>query len=240
MNKSELYNKIVDIYKKSGQGIPKFIETKIGSDVIDQLVEDGLVKIVTQKFSYLPNSEDICLTKGYCVEEDMSKGNHQSLTFMRMYMNVNPVVELGDIVLTLNDTIKDLELMKKYVIWLEKNKEKLEEIKDIEYLDEKTEIGLSNESIEYLKTRSWYKKNNIISECLSSMSSGDTEVNKQMSILTELIKLKSTPSVREKYKDSINEDITEKNELEKEMKIRSRIRNWLSSKDANEKIQSFI
>lgn len=236
MNKAELYNKIVDIYKKTGQGTAGFIRMKIGSDIIDELIEDGLIKSVVQTYSYLPNDEWLCLTKGYCVEEN----DHSALSFMRMYMKINPIFELGKIVFTLEDAFNNPDYVKGYNEWLEKNKEKLDEIKDIQYLQTDNLPELNSDVTEYLKSRRWYKENELISKCLFDLTETDVNNEKQLSIYEELIKLENMPSVRERYTDALKEHIKERDELKKEMKIRSKIKNWLLSKNQNEKIQSFI
>lgn len=242
MNKIELYNNLVDVYKKTGQGLPKFIEYKIGSEPIEDLINDGLVKIVTQHFSYLPDSEWICLTKGYCVEDDYINNDREALTFMRIYVGMESLVDVGDLKITIFDAIRDLDLMKRYVSWFEKNKDKLAEISTIEKLDDSSLPELSNDIVEYIKTLKWYEDNCIVSVCLKRMDGATREIVKQISIYDELISLKRMANSKvgsTKYKD-IDEDIKKKEELEKEIKNRKRIYNWLSDKDGNLNIQSLI
>jgi hypothetical protein len=241
MNKVELYNKIVNVYKATGQGTSMIISHSIGRDLINELVEDGLVKIIRQNYNHLPDDEWICLTKGYCVEEDYIEKDTESLTFMRLYIGLNELISLGGFKFTSSNAIKDPEFMKRYVIWLEKNKDKLAEISTIEHLDETIGDTLKDDIVEYIKSRTWYSKNDIVSVCLKKMSDINDDMYKQISILTELINLKNTSSeTRERYSETLNENIKEKEELEKELKIRNRIERWLLDKDGNANIQSII
>jgi hypothetical protein len=241
MNKIELYNKIVEIYKKTGQGTPKFIETKIGSEPIEDLINDGLIKIVTEPFNHLPDNVTICLTKGYCVEEDLSKGDHSALTYMRIYLNIDPVIQIGGNVLTLKDAIQDSDWMDGYSKWLHKNKDKLAEISTIEKLDESNLPGLSEELVEYIKTLKWYEDNQIVSVCLDKMNKATNDIIREFSIYNELVSLKKISNAKSDVKKyNIDEDIVEKEKLEKKIKNCKRIYNWLSEKDGNMNIQSLI
>lgn len=233
MIKAELYNKIVDLYKKTGQGTPTFVGERVGMDLVYELVEDGLVKIVTQPFSHLPDSKWICLTKGYCVEEDEDK----ALTFLRMYLAHDPVINLGNHTLTLADSFRKPDFVQQYSEWLTKNHKALEEMKDIEYL-EMGDGSLSESDTEYLKTRGWYKENEIISVCINRLD--DADPKKMLSTLNEMIKLKQSPSVAAQYAESVKEDIKERDEIPNTIRIRKRVRNWLDIQDENVKIQSLF
>jgi hypothetical protein len=242
MNKIEFYNKVVEIYKKTGQGVPKFIADKAGDDIFEDLEKDGLVKLVVRNYSHLPDDETICLTKGYCVEDDTKGKDMSALTFIRIYRGVDPVIEIANYKVSLNEIVRDPEWMLPYSTWLSKNKKLLEEGDAIELLDESAYNGeeLSDETVEYLKTRGWYEENLTVSECIERMKSGDKDNRKKMEILTELIMLQNTPSVREKYKDSLAENIKEKEDLVNNEKYRKRIRVWLDTKNGSEKIQSLV
>jgi hypothetical protein len=47
MKKSEFYKKLIELYKSTGQGIPYGILPSNIKDIVDSLVKDGLVKLVT-------------------------------------------------------------------------------------------------------------------------------------------------------------------------------------------------
>ena len=125
MNKQEFYNAVVEIYKKTGQGVPGFVRTRLDPSVIDELISEGKLKIVETKYNYLPNDEWICLTNVYCVEEEIK--DMRVLSFMRVYLNID---DLG-LGLKLNDVLSNENFMKEYNIWLEKNKEQLNKIEEL-------------------------------------------------------------------------------------------------------------
>lgn len=130
MNKSELYNKAVELYKKTGQGLPMNIMPKDVNETIEELIKDGLMKTVDIKFNHLPDDKFACLTNVYCVEEDKNPG---ALTYMRIYVGLEMVVDLGRATqLTLLEAIKDPELMNEYTKWLKKNHKELIKIKDLD------------------------------------------------------------------------------------------------------------
>lgn len=240
MNKIELYNNIVKIYKKSGQGTSGFIRHKIGYELVDELIADGLVKIVTHQYNYLPNDEWICLTKGYCVEDDiLVEGDQSALTYVRMYLDVDPIVVIGKDKLLVKDAFRNPVLVEGYSKWLTKNKEKLDEGQAIELLEDSGDSNiLSVSDVEYLKTRAWYKENQTIGICLKQL--GEYNVTEQVNVLTELIELKQNPKVSHLYVESVKEDIEELELVKKCVPIRKRIKKWLLIQNSNEKIQSVI
>lgn len=234
MNKIEFYNKIVDLYNKTGQGTPLFVGAKIGMSIVDELIEDGLVKIVTHQYSYLPNDETICLTKGYCVEDDVHE-NVLALNCIRFYLNFDPVVELGKVAtVTLKECIQNFEFMEKYVEWFKKNKEKLDEIKDIEYLEESE---LNDETIEFLKDKVWYEKNKTVSQCIKIIDESAELCKKSLSLYKELITLMGKD---DSFKSELNVHIENRKITEKDLKFYNRLKNWLETKDSKSKIQSFF
>ncbi len=244
MNKIEFYNKLVDMYRSTGQGIATmFTDRIIDRSYINELVDDGLCKIVHQGFSYLPDEDWVCLTGVYCVENDTVNKDTSALTFLRIYKSIDPPVDLGGLgKVTLAEAIKNPDFMTPYAVWLEKNKVELEKGDKIVYLDETLfdNAELSDETIKYLKTRGWYTDNLIVSKCIERMKSGDKDNIRKMEILNELIMLQSTPSVREKYKESLEENIKEREDLKNDEKYRNRIRVWLNNKDGNKKIQDLV
>ena len=148
--------------------------------IVDELIEDGLVKIVTHQYSYLPNDETICLTKGYCVEDDVHE-SMLAINCIRFYLSFDPVVELGKVAtVTLIECIQNFEFMEKYVEWFKKNKEKLDEIKNIQYLEESE---LNDEAIEFLKDKVWYEKNKTVSQCLKIIDESSELCKKSLKLL---------------------------------------------------------
>lgn len=131
MTKKEIYNTAVDMYKKTGQGLPGFIKMKIGRKELDELVDEGKLKVITQRYSYLPDDEWYCLTGVYCAEAEMVSGNPKALNFIRIYLNG----DIGDkrIEKFFEKNPKEREKYdKEYQVWLEKNRDILEKSFQIE------------------------------------------------------------------------------------------------------------
>lgn len=237
MSKSEMYLKAIELYKNTGQGLPYTIMSS-KSDLIgavDELIEDGLLKIVEISYSHLPNDKFACLTNVYCVEEDKDPS---ALTYMRMYVGLDKIIDIGNLhQLTLKDAIKDADFINKYSKWLKKNHKDLEKISELESVSVK-ESELSDEVIKFIKSRGWYEENLTIGECLSKSEDATQNNNKQIQIIKQLIDLMS--SDRSKYKDKIKEHEDNLKELEIENKLRKSLESFLRSKNKRSKIQNIL
>ena len=136
MRKEEFYNIVVDIYKKTGQGLAGFVTLKTGREALDELVAEGKLKTYVNHYSYLPDDEWICLTGVYCAEEDMQNGEGRALTFIRRYLNIpndSGIEKKIQEYLDANPKEKE-KLDNDYNTWLNKNKELLEKSFQIEKL----------------------------------------------------------------------------------------------------------
>lgn len=244
MNKIEFYNSLIKLRKSSGQGFPEVLKCKLpDSSIIDELIEDGLVKKVEKKFNYLPNDVVICLTDGYCVEEDYIN-DISALSYIRFYLCVN------EDNISYDDIVKNAEFIRGYSEWLTKNEIKLKEMMNIKFLEDNSD-KLSKSDIEYLKTRSWYIKNESISESLKKLDSNFEENNIQkVQILTELVSIKKRLFCL-RPNDPENDDLDETiKELEKAkedvknskniLKCRNRIKKFLELQNKETKIQNII
>ena len=119
MNKAELYNAAVNVYNQTGQGIPGGLLRMNGlSDALDELISEGLLKSIRQKYSYLPNDEWVCLTKGFCVEETY-KDKTSDLSFIRIYKGLEPQADL-----TIEKALSNVKFKEEYDKWVLRNKEK--------------------------------------------------------------------------------------------------------------------
>jgi hypothetical protein len=242
MTKAEFYNMVVELYLKTGQGAPGFITMKVGTELLDELVSEGKLKIITQYYSYLPNDNWICLTGVYCVEEEMAKGNHRPLDFVRKYLNtprISPLDKKVDEFFAKNPAEK-IKYDKEYEDWFNQNKDELERSFKIQKIEEDDSPYFNEKELNYLKERGWYQSNDKIKDCLDRLSEGDKTNLKHIELLTEMISLKKNPKVKDNYLDSIGQDETELEEVKSENKIRKKIRNFLSSQDKNNKVQDCI
>jgi len=242
MTKSELYNKIIDIYKKSGQGLAGFVIDKLNShNLIDQLIDEGLLKKVVHTYSHLPTDTWFCLTKGYCVEEDsLNYGKNSTFPYscIRFYLGHEIVVEFGNTKMSLQDCIKDVTFIDKYYEWLKKNESKLKEMSGIQYMNVDEDNRLPKYMLEYVKTREWYEKNLTIAKCLSEMKERDDLNEEELDLHTQLLNLYKKDRLI--YKDKIAEEEATLIELKKEINMRSFIRGFLLTRKQEGKIQDEV
>jgi hypothetical protein len=240
MTKLEIYNAVIDLYKKTGQGLSGFVLTK--GDVrekVDQLVEDGLLKIVHQSYRHLPDDDWICLTKGYCVEDDYGheseRGN--TLAFMRYYLDIPQ--GLG---ITKKQLEETPEFMTKYHLWLNTNREKIEEGFNIENMPEgslpEREITLTEEESSYVKNLNLYKKNPTVSECISLLREKDKLYRESIQCYRRMLDIMNTKS--DHYAQKIKDTQKDMQSDIDELKLREGIEKFLGSIDGKKLIQEVI
>lgn len=225
MTKKEIYNAVVEIYKKTGQGIPRFVWKQLNDSFIQELIDEGKLKKVTISYSHVPDDEFLCLTKGFCPEEGGK--NTTGLTFMRVYLGVN---DLG-LGITQTELFKDKDNKKHYEEWLATNADKLKETDEIlaGRLDEavskksseekkgkptkKTKPVLSKAEIEHLKERGCYERN-------ESVKNVNKNITESIDVNDELIgKLRQIIPLCEMKKEKYKEEIVKyKFELEENLK----------------------
>jgi hypothetical protein len=246
MKKSELYTKIIEIQKKTGQGLSGIVKINSSeiSQNLDELISEGLVKRCytggslghpESNYFYMP-------TKGYNVwEDDGTDGENirhkgRYLTFVRLYLGILPEVKSGILDVTTLECLRDPDIMLKYSEWLNRNNIALKEMLDLEsfYLEEN--ITLTEDDLKWIKERGWYKDNVVISNCLErSINNNDDEV---ISINKQLLSLYRTDTV--KYSDKIEKSEKEIEDINKNRFIRNRVNKWLSEQKQNIKIKTAL
>ena len=226
MTKSKFYNSVLEIYKATGQGTPLFVKGGLPNQfVVDELVNEGKLKIITNQYTYLPNDETLCLTEGYCVEEDTS-----NLVYMRLYMDLDG--------LTRKNALRDVDFMKAYSEWLSNNISKLKEIDNIEPMIE-AEDTLSESDMIFVKTRGWYTKNETVGEVIDIINGSidnNNEILKLSRQLIDLLRQRNSEEDRKKIIESENEV----SEIEEDTLLRRRILYVISQKDKKETIQQCL
>lgn len=231
MNKVEFYNKAIEVYKKTGQGLPFFLKHRLPNPyIVDELVDEGLMKIVNQSYKTLPDDQWICLTNVYCVEEAM---NSQALTFMKLYLGIDPLIEMGSIRYTIKQANMDSEFMKNYSEWLFENSDILKKIDTIEFLKEEGN-DLDSKTLEFIKSRSWFKNNKSVKICKEKLNN----VHDRISILKQLISLKTRHGSYSK--EEIEKDKNQLNEEKDSLKYIAKINIFLNKQDENSLIQNII
>jgi len=234
MTKTEFYNSLVNVYLKTGQGVPYLLfKNKMGEKfdfIINSLKEEGLIKLITQRYNHLPDDIWVCLTKGYCPEE----GNTEDLLLFRYYLGIldedDKTTKSGFSFSAGSKKIRQSpELIEKYFNWLKTNQEKLAEIKTIKkvVLDNKIGENLKN----FIKNKSWFKENKNNLEILRINNQKISKLEKQKNILQELIPLERKS---EKYKNSVIKHENELTDIDNELLLRKELNMFLEqNKDKN-------
>ena len=132
MKKAELYSKIVTINSQTGQGLSGLFFSKIkdGKEIVQELVDEGLVEIYYMSNSF--GSEEantwVFPSKGYCIWREREP--FDVISYVRFYLNIleeNSRIEPSD------DQFRiDPDLIKKYSIWLKSNQEELIVMKNLD------------------------------------------------------------------------------------------------------------
>ena len=178
MTKIELYNRILSIAQQTGQGTSGIVEIKIGSELFDELIEDGLIKRVFTR-SQEPANTWYCLNDGYCVETDT---NGHAYTFIRHYLGNDNDIALNSGVSLLeileereetwikwknndmfSDEMKDKKyftdycskMINNYYDWIKTNQHDINITRDMTPLEEIKKI-LTDDEKEWVKNRPWF------------------------------------------------------------------------------------
>jgi hypothetical protein len=163
MNKIEFYNSIIEVTRETGQGVPDFIGKMMGQKIVDELVAEGKIKIVRQRFTTLPDNVFLCLNGIYCVEEDQVGHNLTSLYFLRKYLCKAPD-KFGSHVIDYDDFAQKNQ--QDYDVWLNKNQAGLEALKNLKTTEEEN-VNVSLDSIKrYWMERNIFTDTMTVSECL--------------------------------------------------------------------------
>ncbi len=246
MTKADVYKMVIDMQVKSGQGCSGIV--KLGNEpmvgpYLDELIEEGLIKACDtggsmghpeSRIFYMP-------TKGYNVWEDedpneYSRFKGRNLHLVRLYLDILPEEQGNKFDLTRTVMLRDPEWMKKYTEWLEINKEELEIMVNLDNFYDEPNFEFTQEEIDYIKTRGWYKENKTIKECLKSSNNFISDREEVISINKKLIKLYELKSDAENIENS-KKDIEDN---EKQIFDRKRINKWLMSQDVDSKIQDLL
>ena len=246
ITKAEVYKMVIDMQTKSGQGCSGIV--KLGNEpmvgpYLDELIEEGLIKACDTGGSIgHPESNIFYMpTKGYNVWEDedpnqYSRHKGRNLSLVRLYLDILPEEQQNKFDLTRTVMLRDPEWMKKYTEWLEINKEELEIMVNLDNFYDEPNFELTQEEIDYIQTRGWYKDNKSIKECLKSSNGFISDRNEIISINNKLIGLYGQKNDEAEIK-KCEKDIEKS---EQEILDRKRINKWLMSQDGDSNIQDLL
>jgi hypothetical protein len=256
MTKSEVYKAVIDIQKSSGQGLSGIV-TVMGTNssylrkYLDELIEEGLVECFDDGSSighpesarwYMP-------TKGYNLWKDgLENGGSENayLTHVRFYLGqidhdeepenrenlakwLSPSAQI---------LIQNSEFMKSYSEWLERNSEELEIMKNLDDFYDEPTVVLTEDDINWVKTKSWYEKNKSISSCLKSSIKGFDTDEERLSLTKRIIELYKSDTL--KYKDDLKKALKDIEDHDSNILRRKRVNKWMESLDVEKLIQECI
>jgi hypothetical protein len=242
-SKSDFYKSLIDIHKKCGQGLSGIVRVK--SDLLgrylDELIEEGLVKCCDTggSLGHPESNRFYCPTKGYCVWDDYNS-MQQSLTFIRLYLNILETESTSPIHPTITDVIRNTDFMTGYANWLKKNEVALKEMTELsDVYNDSLDGGLPQKMIDYVKTRSWFEKNETVANCIKTLIKGDNDIDQQIKLQKELLNLKKRAN-QIGGNHNIQKDQEELDEMLSQAKMRPQIRTWLETQNSTELIQNII
>ena len=261
ITKSEVYAGLIKVQKNTGQGLSGIV-TVIGENAqlfrqyLNELIEEGLVECFDDGSSighpesarwYMP-------TKGYNLWKDgIENGNggrHSDssfLTYVRFYLGAIDHDEEPDgrdnLAKWLRPATQVLTqtpgFIKNYSEWLERNHEELEIMKNLDDFYDEPTPHITEDDINWIKTKSWYEKNNPISSCLElSVKAFDSD-EENLSINKQLVKLMKQ-SGDSKYDDELKKALREIENYDTNVLRRKRVNKWMESLDGEKTIQDIV
>lgn len=245
MTKSEFYQKFISIQKETGQGLSGIVKIQSNecANYLNELIEEGLaISCDTGGSIGHPESNIFYLpTKGYNVWNDE---NGRYLTFVRIYLGIVSLEYLGPLEPGLKNYLQNPEFMKQYSDWLSKNEQSLRVMQNLDetYYGVNNGLqfnsdGLSNGDIEWITSRKWYTDNNTILKCLNDSINSLNLQEEEIKVSEKLILLYKTDK---KYSKEMDELSSVMKDVKKQILIRKRVNDWLSSQNKRKKIQSLL
>jgi hypothetical protein len=254
--KGEVYAELIKIQKSYGQGLSGIV-TVLGGDAhlfrqyLDELIEEGLVECHDGggSLGHPESNRWYMPTKGYNLWKDgIENGNGDTsyLTHVRFYLGqidhdeepenrenlakwLSPSAQI---------LIQNSEFMKSYSEWLERNSEELEIMKNLDDFYDEPTVVLTEDDINWVKTKSWYEKNKSISSCLKSSIKGFDTDEERLKITKRIIELYKSDTL--KYKDDLKKALKDIEDHDSNILRRKRVNKWMESLDVEKLIQECI
>lgn len=260
MTKEEFYKEIIRVQKETGQGLSGIVKV-MGIDSfnfsrwLDEFIEEGLVKVCETGGSLGdPESNRYYMpTKGYNVWEDegtdgvYNRHKGRYLTFVRLYlgaMDKDPKEGRNEnhkwLHPSMVDCVQNSEFMGEYSKWLTRNEKALEEMVNLDDFYKAAKVEFSQEELDWIKSKEWYKKNKTISDCIKSSNKGMDDDMERISINKQLVNLYKDPKVSSKYVSDLEKSLGEIKEDEKSITTRKKLQNWFDTQDKKLNIQDVI
>jgi hypothetical protein len=236
MTKKEFYSKIIEIQRQQGQGISGIIKVRsqLYTQYLDELIEEGLIVACDTGVTIGHPESNIFYvpTKGYNVWLDEGTDGYYSrykgryLEFVRFYLGISEHPDL----------FEDLEVKKDYQEWLNRNKEALLEMVNLD--DSYSVSTFTSDEIDFIKSSKWYVNSLTTKDCL-------VEIKKELDYISDYTKT-SNELIRlykynlDKYQSSLDEANKELDQLKKEKKIWIKLEGILKSSDHITKLEDVL
>jgi len=98
-------------------------------------------------------------------------------------------------------------------------------------------VEFTSKEAAYIKEKNWFKENLTIKDCIKELKEGNADYEKEIKLYEEIIDLQSS---RSSYKEEMKVNISKKEEVQKELKMRHKIEYWLSEQDEKKKIKDAL
>lgn len=226
ISKAEVYRMIVEATVKTGQGLPGIIKLGRAPEIgqhLDDLVEEGVVTMTDDggTIGHPESNRWYLPAEGYNVFRDGRRAQH--LNKVRFYLGAlsEPDPSNTDIQNAMHPShaalASNVEFMKSYIEWLENNHEELEVMKNLDPTYIPAVIQFTKQESKWIKTRSWYKENKTIAECLeTSTDQVDTVIKPLINNYKKMLTLIHQQEPSEKYPPEKYEEGLDKEEIELE------------------------
>jgi hypothetical protein len=253
ITKEEAYRMVIEFHLKMGEGAPGIIKlgnfTNMG-ECLDELVEEGYLEVFDTggSIGHPESNKHYFPTKGYHVFKDAEANglNHIGyLNHIRFYFGKLAEEEgENNIQRAINPThtnlSQNLEFVKNYAEWLERNRKELEILKSLDpYGYVPAEIVLTDEEKEYAKSKVWFEDNKSIKDCIKESKGGlenDEKYIKEAGKLISLLEQRNSSDDPDKIKGYKEEIDTTKREIP----MRIKINKWMSTQDEDALIQDVL
>lgn len=227
ISKRELYENIIEMQKKHGQGLAGYVG-KMDSNIqylLDELVEEGHITESICYFKTLPDDNWYMPATGYNVWKD---DDPRALSFVRMFLGITEEIFLN---LPYTDFIQNVEFMTSYATWLEKNHDTLTIMINLDTNYPGNDTLFNEKEVEFIKGKDWYKENKTISECITLNDEYIDTSQKILKLSEDMRRL-----VDKGHKDYEKNEKRIDSEV-KDIKFRKRLASHLSQLDKNKTIQ---
>lgn len=183
MTKSEVYSKVINAHKITGQGLPNITIKHTRPDVqniLDELVEEGSIRCT--KIRILDEEHSFYYAKeGYSTMDNLD----DLPSFMEIFLGVTEKIDNMN---PITYYLRKPDYMRRYCDWLEKNKEQLDIMLNLDdyYNDETT---FSEDEIKFFQSKSLIDYDKTIKECIKLCLEENGKNSEIISISNKLIKL---------------------------------------------------